>query len=81
MKFAKEKKLNLGLMSFLTVMLLLVTNAVYGDAENTDYGFTAEQMWQMKRVGDPVVSPDGNKIAFTITEYDIEKIHQPPTST
>jgi dipeptidyl aminopeptidase/acylaminoacyl peptidase len=52
---------------------LLVTNAVYGDAENTDYGFTAEQMWQMKRVGDPVVSPDGNKIAFTITEYDIEK--------
>ncbi len=33
----------------------------------------AEKMWQIKRLGAPVVSPDGNFSAFTITEYDIEE--------
>jgi dipeptidyl aminopeptidase/acylaminoacyl peptidase len=32
----------------------------------------AELMWQMKRPGSPVVSPDGKWSAFTVSEYDIE---------
>ncbi len=33
---------------------------------------TAEDMWEMDRVGAPVTSPDGNKVAFTKTSFDIE---------
>jgi dipeptidyl aminopeptidase/acylaminoacyl peptidase len=32
---------------------------------------TAVDMWNVKRVGTPVVSPDGNSALFTVTEYDI----------
>ncbi len=35
--------------------------------------FNARTMWQMKRVGNPVVSPGGQWSAFTVTGYDIEK--------
>ena len=35
--------------------------------------FDAQSMWQMKRVGNPVVSPGGETSAFTVTEYDIDK--------
>jgi dipeptidyl aminopeptidase/acylaminoacyl peptidase len=34
---------------------------------------TPEQMWQMKRVGNPVVSPNGKWSLFTLTEYSIDK--------
>ena len=33
---------------------------------------TPELLWQMKRVGNPEVSPDGQWTAFTVTEWDIE---------
>jgi dipeptidyl aminopeptidase/acylaminoacyl peptidase len=33
----------------------------------------AHALWQMKRVGNPVVSPDGRQSAFTVTGYDIDK--------
>ncbi len=34
--------------------------------------FDARALWQMKRVGSPVVSPDGSMSVFTVTEYDTE---------
>lgn len=34
--------------------------------------FTPEDMWNIKRVGNPVVSPDGNLVAFTVTSWDIK---------
>lgn len=34
---------------------------------------TPEQMWQMKRVGSPVVSPNGKWSLFTLTDFSIEK--------
>ncbi len=34
--------------------------------------FTPEDMWNIKRVGSPSVSPDGNLIAFTLTQWDIK---------
>ena len=35
--------------------------------------FTAEKMWQMERVGNFDISPDGKWAVFPVTEYDIEK--------
>lgn len=55
--------------TILSMMLLLgmASMALAGEV------FTAEKMWQMKRVGNPVVSPNGQWSVLTVTEYDIEK--------
>jgi dipeptidyl aminopeptidase/acylaminoacyl peptidase len=34
---------------------------------------TVEDLWAMERVGDPVVSPDGGRVAFTVTAYSMEE--------
>jgi len=34
---------------------------------------TVEDMWAMKRINDVQLSPDGQLIAFTVTEYDMQK--------
>jgi dipeptidyl aminopeptidase/acylaminoacyl peptidase len=34
---------------------------------------TAEDMWAIPRVGSPVPSPDGARLAVTVTTYDVEK--------
>jgi Tol biopolymer transport system component len=54
---------------FLTLTNLLVLFSVA--QEKLD--FTATHLWQMKRIGSPVVSPDGKLTLFTLTEYDLEK--------
>jgi dipeptidyl aminopeptidase/acylaminoacyl peptidase len=53
---------------FISILIICASGIV---AQNKV--FTAEQMWQLKRAGAPVVSNDGSKILFSITEYDIEK--------
>jgi len=53
------------------IILLMVIVSTFATAQTTL--FTAEKMWQLKRVGAPVVSTDGSKIVFTVTEFDIEK--------
>ena len=52
----------------LTLLYLLAVPA--GSQEKS--GFTAEHLWQMKRAGTPVVSPDGAQSLFTITSYNTE---------
>lgn len=32
--------------------------------------FTAEKMWQLKRVGAPIISNDGKKLLFTLNEHN-----------
>ncbi len=34
---------------------------------------TPEAMWQLKRLGDPSISPDGKVAVLTVTHYDVEK--------
>jgi dipeptidyl aminopeptidase/acylaminoacyl peptidase len=34
---------------------------------------TAEDLWAMDRVGEPAVSPDGLRVAFTVTRYSVEE--------
>ncbi|MBK8180341.1 MAG: S9 family peptidase [Planctomycetes bacterium] len=33
--------------------------------------FTVEDLWAVKRVGNPVLSPDGLRVAYTVTRYDL----------
>ena len=35
--------------------------------------FTPEIMWQLGKMGEFAVSPDGSKMAYTVTYYDMEK--------
>jgi dipeptidyl aminopeptidase/acylaminoacyl peptidase len=35
--------------------------------------YTAEAMWQLKRLADPAISPDGRLAVVTVTKYDIGK--------
>lgn len=35
--------------------------------------FSIEALYQLKGVGSPVISPDGSKILFTVTRYDLAK--------
>lgn len=34
---------------------------------------TVEDMWAMKRIGDVQLSPDGRRLAFAMTQYDMQK--------
>ena len=33
--------------------------------------FTVDTMWAVQRVGTPAVSPDGTRVAYTVTTYDV----------
>ena len=33
---------------------------------------TARDLWSLDRVGAPVLSPDGRRVAYTLTDYDLE---------
>src|SRR5262245_9340505 len=35
--------------------------------------FTAEAMWQLKRLADPAISPDGRLAVVPVTHYDVDK--------
>lgn len=53
------------------IIILLATIII--PAKGVDKtGFTAEHLWQMRRTGAPVVSPDGKQTLFTLTDYDLE---------
>src|SRR5581483_6090464 len=40
--------------------------------------FTFEDMMQLKRIGEPVVSPDGKWVAFSAVDVDLEKNTKTP---
>ena len=52
--------------------LALVLIAVCAAAQDTRT-FTVEDMWKVKRVGGPEISPDGKWLAVTLTSYDMEE--------
>lgn len=57
--------------SFVFTLILILSFLYLGAQEKTN--FTATQLWQMERIGTPVVSPDGLNSLFTLTKYDIGK--------
>jgi hypothetical protein len=36
---------------------------------------TADELWAIPRVGNPVLSPDARMAAYTVTTYDMEADH------
>ncbi len=52
-------------------LLLLAVTALAGAAEKRR--IVPQDLWAMKRVGSPALSPDGRQVVFTVQEWSIEK--------
>ena len=48
-------------------------NEVLSDPEREQGLLTPEVMWKIRRVGSPVISPDGVRVLYTVTTYDMEQ--------
>ncbi len=57
---------------FLMSVFLCCFGMLFTATAQSDKLFTAEDLWQIKRVGAHEVSPDGKRFVFTVTNYDIE---------
>ena len=51
---------------------LLIDNSLT-DAEKEAGILTPEVMWKMSRIGSQTLSPDGSKLAYTVTQYNLEE--------
>ncbi|SNY58854.1 Dipeptidyl aminopeptidase/acylaminoacyl peptidase [Arsukibacterium tuosuense] len=61
-----------------TVYLMLVLCLLPGmllasENNNDDTRLSVERLWQMQRIGSPVVSDDGNYIVAPVTRYDVKE--------
>jgi dipeptidyl aminopeptidase/acylaminoacyl peptidase len=55
-------------------LLLLVTSAgLVQAAEAQPRTISAQDLWAIKRVGAPALSPDGKRVAYSVQEWSIEK--------
>jgi len=54
---------------FLSIILLFVSFNLTAQKR----AFTIEDLYKVKNVGSPVISPTGNKIAFTVTDYNLKE--------
>ena len=50
----------------------VVVWAAIAAAAETPVPLTAETMWQLKRIGNPAISPDGKFAVYGVTRYDAE---------
>ncbi|MFZ2508103.1 MAG: S9 family peptidase [Steroidobacteraceae bacterium] len=55
------------------IFLLALAPVTTGRADMTRAPLSAETMWNIKRVGDPALSPDGRQAVFPVTTYDEEQ--------
>ena len=58
---------------------LVIDNALT-DAEKAARKFTPEVMWKMSRIGSQALSPDGSKLIYSVTQYNLQHIEQPLTT-
>jgi len=59
------------------LFFFLITCSLLGFAQ-TKHPFTFEDMMQLKRIGDPVVSPDGKWVAFSAVDVNLEQNTKTP---
>lgn len=55
---------------FIALVLLLAAHWAWAIEKRP---LTAEDMWRMARVSDPQISPDGARVAFTVTYHSMKK--------
>jgi dipeptidyl aminopeptidase/acylaminoacyl peptidase len=67
------KQLQFSTLIVITTVLLGFPVQIHATSSLEKQPITAEKMWEMKRPGNPVVSPDGKWSAFTVSEYDIDE--------
>lgn len=51
----------------MVVFLLLISGVAHAQRP-----MTVTDLWSLGRVGNPVVSPDGKQVAYTVTRYDLD---------
>ncbi|MEM1080234.1 MAG: S9 family peptidase, partial [Pseudomonadota bacterium] len=59
------------------LLLVVVLSSSFVLAEPSDTGderqrLSAEVLWQMDRVGSPIISPDGSQVVVSVTNYKVE---------
>lgn len=57
----------------LKLAFLLFLFSIWVQAEQRLHQFTIEDLWKMKRLDKLELSPDGDKILFTVTEFDLNE--------
>mgnify|MGYP006286512015 CR=1 FL=1 len=62
----------LALILFAIPLTLAPLAAAQGEATESGTRLTAEVLWEMGRVGEPVVSPDGRHVVVPVTSYEVE---------
>jgi dipeptidyl aminopeptidase/acylaminoacyl peptidase len=61
------------ILSLVSVALIFPTVASgQPGASGTQRPMTPQDLWALGRVGAPTISPDGNRVAYTVTRYDVE---------
>lgn len=55
---------------FLILLLAIISGQL---SAQTKHPITPDDLWSMKRIGDAVLSPDGKRIAYVVTSYDMDK--------
>ncbi len=52
---------------FIICVLITSTTSVFAER------LTPERLWDLKRIGDAVISPDGTQVAYLVTQYDLSE--------
>ena len=54
-------------------ILAIAFSVALAPAAHAAQPYTAEAMWQLKRLADPAISPDGRLAVVPVTKYDVDK--------
>jgi len=54
-------------------LLAMAVPCLAEEAAATPRPMTVDDLWTMERVGSPALSPDGRRVAFTVTRFDEDK--------
>lgn len=59
---------------WMMVLLLVTSPAIFSSQATAEKrAFTIDDLYAIKSVADPTFSPDGRRIAFTVTQHDLKK--------